>query len=53
MELTIQRKEIIGNEHNNIVNNKDIYTYELMDGCPLNGEEIPIRLYLKGVQGLT
>ena len=35
----------------NVYNESDTLTkYEVMDGCPVRGESIPIRLYLSGFE---
>lgn len=50
MELAIIRRESAGSG-SNVYNESDTLTkYEVMDGCPVRGESIPIRLYLSGFE---
>lgn len=50
MELAIIRRESAGSG-SNVFNESDTLTkYEVMDGCPVRGESIPIRLYLSGFE---
>lgn len=44
MELLLQRKEIIGTQSEI----ETVVRFEIMDGAPVRGEQIPIRLYLEG-----
>jgi len=52
MELCINKKEISG-PSGNISENKIITRLEIMDGEPVVGEKVPIRLFLSSVEGLT
>lgn len=46
MELAIMKREIIGD--NAQVETESVAKYEIMDGAPVKGESIPIRLFLGG-----
>ncbi|KMZ63936.1 Vacuolar protein sorting-associated protein 26-like protein [Zostera marina] len=46
MELEIRRREAIGSGSNTLVLTQTLATFELMDGAPVRGESIPIRLFL-------
>lgn len=46
MELAIMKREIIGD--NAQVETDSVAKYEIMDGAPVKGESIPIRLFLGG-----
>jgi len=49
MEIALIKKESTGTGPNNIYNeNETITKYEIMDGSPVKGESIPIRLFLSG-----
>lgn len=48
MEITIIKKETTGIGHNTFNDNENIAKYEIMDGAPVRGESIPIRLFLAG-----
>jgi vacuolar protein sorting-associated protein 26 len=50
MELCINKKEISAN---GISENKIITRLEIMDGEPVVGERVPIRLFLSSIEGLT
>lgn len=47
------RKEIIGMGSNTKTSVDEISKYEIMDGCPIKEEEIPIRMFLSGIPELT
>ncbi|RKO95796.1 putative vacuolar protein sorting-associated protein 26B-A, partial [Caulochytrium protostelioides] len=50
MELSINRRETTGTPPNEY-NESDILTrFEIMDGAPMRGESIPIRLFLSGFE---
>lgn len=53
MELNMVRKEILGVGENSSTNTDEFHTFEIMDGCPLKAEEIPIRMFLSGITDLT
>ena len=53
MELNVVKKEIIGIGQKSQVSSEEINSFEIMDGCPIKEEEIPIRMYLNGVMGLS
>lgn len=46
MELGIIKREIMGSGANATTESDTITKFEVMDGAPGRGEEIPIRLYL-------
>ncbi len=49
MEVDIIRRETIGATANNqTIDNETVTKYEIMDGTPIKGECIPVRLYLSG-----
>ena len=48
LELTILRREKAGNS-SHVYNESDTVTkFEVMDGAPVRGEVVPVRLYLSG-----
>lgn len=53
MELNIVRNEVIGVGSNAKTKSEEISTFEIMDGCPIKEEEIPIRMFLGGISELT
>jgi len=46
MEISIIKRETYGSGPQSHVENDVISKYEVMDGCPVKGEIIPIRMYL-------
>merc|ERR1712176_69109 len=46
MELSIIKRETTGSGPNTYNENEQINRYEIMDGAPVRGESIPIRLFL-------
>ena len=48
MELSIIRRETTGAPPNQYNESETITKYEIMDGAPVRGETIPIRLFLGG-----
>ncbi|MBA0744464.1 hypothetical protein Gogos_007084 [Gossypium gossypioides] len=46
MDLEIRRRESTGSGANTHVETETLAKYELMDGAPVRGESIPIRLFL-------
>jgi vacuolar protein sorting-associated protein 26 len=46
MELALIRRESAGSGQNTYNESENITKYELMDGAPIKGEVIPIRLFL-------
>lgn len=48
MELAIIKRETTGSGSNVYNENETITKYEIMDGAPVRGESIPIRLFLAG-----
>jgi len=47
MEMQILKKESIGSGSQTVVENEIITQFEIMDGAPIKGETIPVRLHLK------
>ncbi|CAF2840750.1 unnamed protein product [Rotaria sp. Silwood2] len=50
MEIAIIKKENAGTGPNIYAENETIAKYEIMDGAPVRGESIPIRLFLAGYE---
>src|SRR6201995_4089326 len=50
MELSIIRRETTGAAPNQYNESETITKFEIMDGAPVRGEPIPIRLFLGGVE---
>ncbi|KAI9206180.1 vacuolar protein sorting-associated protein 26-domain-containing protein [Polychytrium aggregatum] len=50
MELSIIRRESTGSGANQYNENEVITKFEIMDGAPVRGETIPIRLFLSGFE---
>ncbi|TRY74869.1 hypothetical protein TCAL_12568 [Tigriopus californicus] len=48
MEVTIIKRETTGSGPNTFNDNENIAKYEIMDGAPVKGESIPIRVFLAG-----
>ncbi|KAH7731034.1 VPS-26 protein [Aphelenchoides avenae] len=48
MEVAILKRESVGSGPNCFHENETIAKYEIMDGAPVKGESIPIRLFLAG-----
>lgn len=48
MELLLIRREVVGAQPNQITDSETLVRFEIMDGAPVKGETIPIRLYLAG-----
>ena len=48
MELSIIRRETTGSGQNQYNESETITKFEIMDGAPVRGETIPIRLFLGG-----
>merc|ERR1712135_253321 len=48
MELAIIKRETTGSGPNTFNENETIAKYEIMDGAPVKGESIPIRVFLAG-----
>jgi len=46
MEIAIIKRETTGSGPNTFVENETIAKYEIMDGAPVRGESIPIRVFL-------
>ncbi|WFD26415.1 Vacuolar protein sorting-associated protein 26 [Malassezia nana] len=50
MELSIIRRETTGSAPNQYNESETITKFEIMDGAPVRGETIPIRLFLGGFE---
>lgn len=48
MELTLTRKEFSGAAPNLVIEQEVVTRYEVMEGAPVKGEQVPIRLHLAG-----
>ncbi|CAI4224531.1 unnamed protein product [Auanema sp. JU1783] len=48
MEIAIMKTEVVGAGPNTIKENETVAKFEIMDGAPVRGETIPIRLFLGG-----
>ncbi|KNC71566.1 hypothetical protein SARC_15892, partial [Sphaeroforma arctica JP610] len=48
MELAIVRKETLGVGKGTSTETQTVTKFEIMDGAPVKGESIPIRLFLAG-----
>lgn len=48
MEIAIIKRETAGSGPNTFSENETIAKYEIMDGAPVRGESIPIRVFLAG-----
>jgi vacuolar protein sorting-associated protein 26 len=53
MEVAIMKRESTGTGVNQINENETVAKFEIMDGAPVRGESIPIRLFLGGFDALT
>jgi len=53
MEIALLRKETSGVDPNAVTETETITKFEIMDGAPVRGETIPIRLFLKAYDTLT
>ena len=50
MELSIIKKEIVGNGQSAVTETENLNKFEIMDGAPVKGECIPIRFYLASTE---
>ncbi|KAK4878757.1 hypothetical protein RN001_011263 [Aquatica leii] len=50
MEIAIIKRETTGSGPNMFTENETIAKYEIMDGAPVRGESIPIRVFLAGYE---
>lgn len=48
MELSLIRRETVGSGSNQVSDSETLVRFEIMDGAPVRGETIPIRLFLGG-----
>lgn len=48
MEISLIKREIVGSPPNQVVDSETLVRFEIMDGAPVKGESIPIRLFLSG-----
>mmetsp|Transcript_8107 Transcript_8107/g.9293 ORF Transcript_8107/g.9293 Transcript_8107/m.9293 type:complete len:301 (-) Transcript_8107:1903-2805(-) len=46
MELAIVKRETVGSGANMVNNSETLVKFEIMDGAPVRGESIPVRLFL-------
>jgi vacuolar protein sorting-associated protein 26 len=46
MELSLIRRETVGNGASAVTENETLSKFELMDGAPVKGEVVPVRFYL-------
>ena len=53
MEVAIIKRESTGAGANTYNENETVAKFEIMDGAPVRGESIPIRLFLNGFDTLT
>jgi len=53
MEFNIVKKETLGFNKNSKTYSEDLYVYEIMDGCPIKEETIPVRMFIKGIPDVT
>ena len=53
MEIAIIKRESTGTGANTFNENETVAKFEIMDGAPVRGESIPIRLFLSGFDALT
>jgi len=53
MEIAIVRKETIGSGENQTSTSDVLKHFEVMEGCPVRGEAIPVRLFLSQVDKLS
>lgn len=53
MEIAIIKRESTGTGVNTYNENETVAKFEIMDGAPVRGESIPIRLFLGGFDALT
>ena len=53
MEIAIIKRESTGTGTNTYNENETVAKFEIMDGAPVRGESIPIRLFLGGFDALT
>lgn len=53
MEVAIIRRESTGSGANVFNESETVAKFEIMDGAPVRGESIPIRLFLSGFENLT
>lgn len=50
MELEVRRKEITTTDSKVVPDIQTLYKFEIMDGAPVRGEVLPVRLYLKPLE---
>lgn len=48
MEISLVKREMVGSAPNQVVESDTAVRFEIMDGAPVKGESIPIRLFLNG-----
>lgn len=50
MELSLVRKETLGTGPSALIETETLSKFEIMDGAPVKGEVIPVRLYLASTE---
>ena len=50
MELEVRRKEVTTTSSKVVPEIQTLYKFEIMDGAPVRGEVLPVRLYLKPLE---
>ncbi|CAI2350641.1 unnamed protein product [Caenorhabditis sp. 36 PRJEB53466] len=50
MEIAILKTEVVGSGPNTFKESETVAKFEIMDGAPVRGESIPIRLFLAGYE---
>jgi vacuolar protein sorting-associated protein 26 len=50
MELSLIRREQVGNGPTAVIENETLTKFEIMDGAPVKGEVIPVRFYLASTE---
>lgn len=53
MEISLVRKETLGTADSTFSQSKVLEVFEVMDGCPNEGDNIPFRMCMRGVKNLT
>lgn len=53
MEMEIRKKELAGAGVNTVSESETMLKFEVMDGAPVQGESIPVRMFLTGSKSLT
>jgi vacuolar protein sorting-associated protein 26 len=53
MEISLIRRESLGTPDNTTSHSKTLEKFEVMDGCPDEGDTVPFRMCMRGVKNLT